>query len=58
MMKAFKKWFNRSSWLEVRACEAGWRAALEWVLTTAQELNDQDAPIGMEEVIEQELKEN
>jgi len=41
-MKAFKKWFNRSQRIEVRSadlvkgrevrsCEAGWRAALEWL---------------------------
>ena len=35
-----------------------WRATLEWTLKTAEELVEQDAPICMREVIEQELKED
>ena len=30
-MKAFEKWVNQSRWLDVNACEAGWRAALEYL---------------------------
>ena len=30
-MKAFKKWFNQSQWIEVNVCEASWRAALEFM---------------------------
>ncbi len=32
------------------------RAALEWTLRTAKELDEQDAPICMQEVIESELE--
>lgn len=67
-MKAFEKWDDH--WCPKMQCElkrvkcqdckdlrkAGFRTALEWVLKTEKELEEQDAPIGMREVIEQELR--
>ena len=64
-MKAWEKEFKR--WLEAHpgrytvpalkmGFDGGWRAGLEWTLKTAEELEEQDVPIGMQEVIEQELE--
>ena len=62
-MRAFKEWFGENdckiecntNCLKCKGSEAGWRAALEWTLKTEEYLTRQDAPIGMREVIEQEL---
>ncbi len=62
MMKAFDEWFECYQSRDIRdgvfdiGAEA-WRAALEWTLETAKELDKQDAPICMNDIIEQELRE-
>ena len=62
-MKAFDKYYQDSDDSVCTKCGAGfipardvWRKALEWTLKTEKELEEQDAPIGMREVIEQELE--
>ena len=62
-MKAFEKLYPKppdtchysimAMWNERRRV---WKAALNWTLKTAAELDRQNAPIDMNEVIEQELK--
>lgn len=49
-MKAFKKWFNTSNRFDVRGCEAGWRAALEWVKEHHVELGIEDWTIVKQEL--------
>ena len=67
-MKAFEKWDKKEYPLPPcyergpigRAMLAQrkhtWRAALKWTVKTSKELDEQDAPISMQEVIEQELE--
>ena len=65
-MKAFEKWQEEriikilthlDNLFTFKAGEKeGWRAALEWTLRMSKELDEQDAPISMQEVIEQELE--
>ena len=52
-MKAFKKWFNNSNRFDVRGCEAGWKAALEWV---KEEILECLSPQEALEVIREELE--
>ncbi len=52
-MKAFEKWFNNSNRLDVRGCEAGWKAALEWV--KAETLKGLSGP-GVLNLIKEELE--
>jgi len=68
-MEAFIIWVrhNKKAWIDKRhTCgeiiardrgqKEGWRAALEWTLKTAKELDEQDIPIDMGDVIRQELE--
>lgn len=64
-MKMFEKWYNELSMREdevdftiptYESYKRGWKAALEWTLETAKELNEQDAPISMNDVIKAELE--
>lgn len=58
-MKEFEDWFAEQMPAAAPfthiSCKQTWRAALEWVLKTERELDIQDAPIGMREVIKKEL---
>ena len=61
-MKAFEKHlakdhhYVRPTSFDAEIMRQEWRAALEWALVTSKELDEQDAPISMQEVIEQELE--
>jgi hypothetical protein len=66
--KAFDEWWIKSGGPVLspgvkiaadvyRESKFAWKAALKWVLQTAKEIDEQDAPICTQEVIEQELLE-
>ena len=59
-MKAFENFLAKTR-PPLICCENSgrfyWRAALEWAVKTSKELYEQDAPIGMQDVLDQELKE-
>ena len=58
-MKAFEEWYKRFlPGKRVVSPSDGWRAALEWVQRTVKELDEQDAPICMGDVIKYELEES
>ena len=55
-MEAFEKWIATKCGICCKqGREAGWRAALKWTLKTEKELEEQDVPISMRDVIEKEL---
>jgi hypothetical protein len=58
-MEAFEKtWKERGGGIcGKQGAKVYWRLALEWTIRTAKELDEQDAPICMFDVIRQELKE-
>lgn len=63
-MKAFEKWWEASGrnkrgvWEFKWLGKLVWRACVEWVQQTAKKLDEEDAPIGMDDVLKYELEDN
>ena len=54
-MKEFEKLWKENDGCGKEGCEWYWRAALKWTLKMSKQIDEEDAPIFMNDVIEGEL---